>query len=163
MLFFWRFVCPLTNRREEPFYCTTISEHTKENCDTILRSRDPVSYTPSHPTRSAITIFRTVFRVTILAVGCILCAKSILLAAELFPFTPPPRSQQRSVEQQPVRPSLTSEELDRISKIATQARQLSPSDQNQLKNSTRKSLDEALGKGNLNQAKYFSELLRQID
>ena len=117
-----------------------------------------------HPTQSSITTFRTFLRVTILAVGCTLCATSFLFAAELFPYAPPSSSQQRSAEQQPAaRPQLSSEDLDRISKIAAKARGLNPSDKKQLKSSIQRSLDEAVAKGNLNQAQYFNELLRQID
>lgn len=117
-----------------------------------------------HPTRSVITTLRTILRVSILAVGYSLPASSVLLAAELFPYAPPSSSQQRSVEQQPApTPQLSSEDEKRISRIAAQAKQLSPTDRTQLKNSIQKSLDEAFAKGNLNQAKYFSELLRQIE
>ena len=118
----------------------------------------------SHPPRPTITTFRTFLRITILAVGCTLSANSLLFAAELFPFAPPSPSQQRSVEQQPAaRPQLSPEDLERISRIATQANQLNPPDRNQLKSGIQKSLNEAAAKGNPNQAKYFGELLRQID
>jgi hypothetical protein len=122
-----------------------------------------VSDIVSHPKRTAITTFRTLFRITILAVGCTLCATSLLFAAELFPYAPPSSSQQRSVEQQPAtRPKLSSEDLDRISKIVDQAQKLSPSDQKQLKSSIQRSLDEAVARGNMIQVQYFNELLRQI-
>jgi hypothetical protein len=120
--------------------------------------------TLSHPIRSALTTFRTFFPVTILAVGCSWPATSLLFAAELFPYAPPSSSQQRSVEQYPApTPQLSSEDEKRISRIAAQAKQLSPTDRTQFKSSSQKSFEEAFAKGNLNQAKYFSELLRQIE
>lgn len=118
----------------------------------------------SPPTRSSIIAFRTLLGITVLVGGCTLSAISFLFAAELFPFAPPSPSQQRSVEQQPAaRPQLSLEDMGRISKIITQAKQLSPSDRNQLKISIQKSLNEAAVKGNVNQTQYFGELLRQID
>jgi hypothetical protein len=117
-----------------------------------------------YPTRPSITTFRTFLRVTILAVGCTLSANSLLFAAELFPYAPPSPSQQRSVEQQnAARPQLSSEDLDRISKIVAQTKGLDPSAKRQLKSSFQISLDEAVAKGNQNQALYYRELLRQID
>ena len=139
---------------------------TKNKCDTVPRIMDHemVPHPSSHPTQSSITTFRTFLLITILAVGCALSAFSLLFAAELFPYAPPSSSQQRSAEQQPAaRPQLSSEDLDRISKIAAKARGLNPSDKQQLKSSIQRSLDEAVAKGNLNQAQYFNELLRQID
>ena len=117
-----------------------------------------------HHTRSSITIFRTFLVIAIFSAGCTLGGTSLLFAAELFPYTPPSPSQQRSVEQQPaLRPQLSLEDLDRISQIAGKARRLSPSDKQQLKSSIQRSRDEAEKKGNLSQGKYFNELLRQID
>lgn len=117
-----------------------------------------------HPTWSSITMFRTILRITILAVGSALSANSLLFAAELFPYAPPSSSQQRSGEQQSIpTPQLSSEDEKRISRITTQAKQLSPTDRNQLKNSIQKSLNEAAVKGNPNQVQYFGELLRQIE
>jgi hypothetical protein len=118
-----------------------------------------------HPTRPSIAIVRTSFRIAILAVGCTLSAISFLFAAELFPYAPPSPSQQRSVEQQPApTPQLSPEDMEGISRIATQAnKHLSSPDRNQLKSSIQKSLNEAAAKGNLNQVQYFGELLRQID
>ncbi len=116
-----------------------------------------------HPTRSSITTFGSFLRVTILAVGCSWLATALLFAAELFPYAPP-SSQQRSFEQQPApTPQLSSEDEKRISRIAAQAKQLSPTDRNHLKNSIQKSLNEAAVKGNPNQVQYFGELLRQIE
>jgi hypothetical protein len=117
-----------------------------------------------HPTRSSITKFRTILRVTILAVGCTLPTISFLFAAELFPFAPPSSSQQRSVEQQSVaKPQLTQEDLDRISQIASQATQLSQADQVKFKATIQKNLSDAIAKGNLAQAKYYRELLQRIE
>ena len=117
-----------------------------------------------YPPRSSITALRTFFGIAILAASCTLSVTPLVFAAELFPFAPPSSSQQRSVEQQPApTPQLSLEDEKRISRIADQAKQLSPTDRNQLKNSIQKNLDEAFAKGNLNQAKYFSELRRQIE
>jgi hypothetical protein len=110
-----------------------------------------------------IRMFRTFLRITIIAVGCTLSANSLLFAAELFPYAPP-SSQQRSVEQQRAPgPQLSSEDLANITKIVGQAKRLDAPAKVQLKNSIQKSHDEAVAKGNLSQALYFSELLRQID
>jgi len=139
---------------------------TNNNCATVPRIMDqelnPEILSP--PTRSSNIDFRTLLGITVLVGGCTLSAISLLFAAELFPFAPPP-SQQRSIEQQPPpgRSQLSQDDLDRISRIASQAKQLSPTDRNQLKISIQKSLNEAAAKGNVNQAQYFGELLRQID
>ena len=102
--------------------------------------------------------------VAILAGTCIVSIPSLSSAAELYPFTPPSSSQQRSIERQPAgKAQLSTEDETRISRIATQAKQLSPSDRSELKSSIQKSLNAAAAKRNLNQVKYFSELLRQID
>lgn len=135
-------------------------------CDTVphIIGHKMVLDALPHPARSLTTTFRTFLQFTIVAVGCSWPATALLFAAELFPYAPPSSSQQRSVEQYPApTPQLSSEDEKRISKIAAQAKQLSPTDRNQLKSSIQNSLDEAFAKGNLNQAKYFSELLRQID
>ena len=117
-----------------------------------------------HPPRSSITALRTFFGKAILAGSCIVSIPALSSAAELYPFTPPSSSQQRSVERQPAgKAKLSTEDETRISRITTQAKQLSPSDRNELKISIQKSLNEAAAKRNLNQVKYFSELLRQID
>jgi len=117
-----------------------------------------------HPTRHSIRTVRTIIRITILAVSSALSASSLLFAAELFPYAPPSSSQQRSFEQYPApAPQLSSEDEKRISRIAGQAKQLNSTDRTQLKNSIQKRFDEAFAKENLNQAKYFNELLRQID
>ncbi|WP_455388080.1 hypothetical protein, partial [Petrachloros mirabilis] len=94
--------------------------------------------------------FRNSFRIAILATCLPLSQTSFLHAAELFPFEPPSATQQRTVEKQSST-ALSVEDRDRISKLANQAKQLSPSDQKQLKQSLRRSLDSAIQKGDLNQ------------
>jgi hypothetical protein len=117
-----------------------------------------------HPTRSPITALRTFFGIAMLAGTCIVSIPSLSSAAELFPYTPPSPSQQHSVERQPAaKPQLSSEDLERISRIATQARTLESSKRIQLKNSIQRNLDDAVANGKLTQGKYFSQLLRQID
>jgi hypothetical protein len=117
-----------------------------------------------HPTRSPITALRTFFGIAMLVGSCTLSPLSLSSAAELFPYTPPSPSQQRSLERQPAgKAQLSTEDETRISRIAIQAKQLSPSDRSELKSSIQKSLNAAAAKRNLNQVKYFSELLRQID
>jgi hypothetical protein len=87
-----------------------------------------------HPLRSSITALRSFFGMAILAGSCALSALSLSSAAELFPYAPPSPSQQRSVERQPAaKPPLSSEDLDRISKIATQARNLESSKRIQMR------------------------------
>jgi hypothetical protein len=91
-------------------------------------------------------------------------AAALVFAAELFPYTPPSPSQQRSVEQQPkARPQLSSEDLDRITKLVARAKPLNLSDQKELKNSVLKSLNEAREKGNVNQITYYRELLHRLE
>ena len=118
----------------------------------------------AHHTRSSIRALQTFLGIAILAGSCAWLMTSFVSAAELFPYTPPSPSQQRSVERQSAaKPQLSAEDLERISKIATQARNLEPSKKIQLKNSIQRNLDDAVANGKLNQAKYFSQLLRQID
>ena len=103
--------------------------------DTVPRimEYEMIPDTLPHPTRSSVTTIRAFLLVAILAVGCALSANSLLFAAELFPYAPP-SSQQRSVEQYPApKPQLSSEDEKRISRIAAQAKQLSPTDRTQWK------------------------------
>jgi hypothetical protein len=117
-----------------------------------------------HPTRSPITALRTLFGIAMLVGSCILSAPSRLSAAELFPFPSQSSPQSRSIERQPTTPpQLSAEDEKRISRIASQTKQLSPSDRSQLKSSIQDSLNEAVANGKLNQAQYFRKLLRQID
>jgi hypothetical protein len=117
-----------------------------------------------HSIRSSITALRTFFGIAILIAGCTLPIASLVCAAELFPFPSPASPQQRSIERQSTAPpQLSAEDERRISRIATQTKQLSPSDRNQLKNSLQESLNEAVANGKLNQAQYFRKLLLQID
>jgi hypothetical protein len=134
--------------------------------DTVPRimEYEMIPNTLPHPTRSSITTLRIILLVSILTIGYTLSANSLLFTAELFPYAPPSSSQQRSFEQYPApAPQLSSEDEKRISRIAAQAKQLSSTDRTQLKNSIQKNFDEAFAKGSLIQAKYFSELLRQIE
>ena len=113
-------------------------------------------------TRSPITALRTFFGIAILVGSCTLSVLSLSSAAELFPFSPP-TSQQRSVEQVPqVRPQLSKEDINRITRLADQAKKLTPAEQQQLQGSIRQKLKGAVTQGNLNQAQYYTELLTQI-
>ncbi len=117
-----------------------------------------------HPTRSSIRALRTFFGIAMLVGTCIVSISSLSSAAELFPFPSQSSSQPRSIERQSTTPPrLSAEDEKRISRIASQAKQLSPSDRNQLKSSSQDSLNEAVANGKLNQAQYFRKLLRQID
>jgi hypothetical protein len=117
-----------------------------------------------HPTRSPITALRTFFGIAMLAGTCIVSILSLSSAAELFPFPSQSSSQPRSIERQSTTPpQLSAEDEKRISRIASQTKQLSPSDRSQLKSSIQDSLNEAVANGKLNQAQYFRKLLRQID
>jgi hypothetical protein len=115
-----------------------------------------------HPPRSSITALRTFFGIAILVGSCILSTPSLSSAAELFPFSPP-TSQQRSVEQVPqVRPQLSKEDINRITRLADQAKKLAPDEQRQLRGNIQRKQKEAVRQGNLNQAQYYTELLTQI-
>jgi hypothetical protein len=117
-----------------------------------------------HPLRSSITALRSFFGMAMLSASCAWLMTSLVYAAELFPFPSQSSTQQRSVERQPAgKAQLSTDDEKRVSMIATQAKQLSPSDRSELKSSIQKSLNEAAAKRNLNQVKYFSELLRQIE
>lgn len=91
-----------------------------------------------------------------------LSGESLSFGAELFPFSPP-TSQQRSVEPfNPATPQLSKEDLDRITRLAEQAKQLNTDEQKQLRGSLQRKLRSALTQGNINQAQYYTELLHQI-
>ena len=115
-----------------------------------------------HPPRSSITALRTFFGLAILAGSCISPIPSFVFAAELFPFSPP-TSQQRNLEQVPqVRPQLSKEDINRITRLADQAKKLAPDEQRQLRGNIQRKQKEAVRQGNLNQAQYYTELLTQI-
>jgi hypothetical protein len=72
--------------------------------------------------RSSITTLRAFFRIAILAGSCISPDTSLVFSAELFPFSPP-TSQQHATDQSPqVRPQLSKEDIDRITRLADQAK-----------------------------------------
>jgi ribosomal protein S13 len=118
--------------------------------------------TLSHPLQSPIRALQTFFGIALLAGSCILSTPSLSSAAELFPFSPP-TSQQRSVDQAPqVRPQLSREDINRITRLVDQAKKLSPDEQRQLRVNIQRKQKEAVRQGNLNQAQYYTELLTQI-
>jgi hypothetical protein len=85
-----------------------------------------------------------------------------LFGAELFPFSPP-TNQQRAVDQPAqVRPRLSKEDIDRVTRLADQAKKLTPNEQRQLQVSIQQKQKEAVRQGNLNQAQYYTELLTQL-
>ena len=129
-----------------------------------IRGHNMIRDNHSSSPRRSITTFLTILRITVLSTSCSLSTISFSFAAELFPFAPPSTSQQRPIEQHSTpRSQLPSEEIDKISKLAAQAKQLSPLDQKQLKENLRRSLDSAIARGNLNQVQYYNEVLRQIE
>lgn len=89
-------------------------------------------------------------------------AAPLLHAGELFPLAPSASSQQRIIEQ-PVRGRLTTEDREKIANLAVQAKKLTPEDQKKLKTTVQKSISDAAAQGNLNQVKFLSELLQQMD
>ena len=97
-----------------------------------------------------------------LAGVCAWLITSLAYAAELFPYSPP-ASQQRGIEQtSQVRPQLSQNDINRIARIADQAKKLTPAEQQQLQGSIRQKLKGAVTQGNLNHAQYYTELLTQI-
>ena len=85
-----------------------------------------------------------------------------LFGAELFPFSPP-TNQQRAVDQPAqVRSQLFKEDINRITRLADQAKKLTLDEQRQLRESIQRKQKEAVRQGNLNQAQYYTELLTQI-
>ena len=115
-----------------------------------------------HPARAPITALRTFFGIAMLAGVCAWLITSLAYAAELFPYSPP-ASQQRGIEQtSQVRPQLSQNDINRIARIADQAKKLTPAEQQQLQGSIRQKLKGAVTQGNLNHAQYYTELLTQI-
>ena len=97
----------------------------------------------SHPTRLSITALQTFFGIAILAGSCTSPITSVIFSAELFPFSPP-TSQQRSVDQTlQVRPQLSKEAIDRVTRLADQAKKLTPDEQRQLRVSIQQKQKEA--------------------
>ena len=152
---------------------TSLSEHTyapNEGIDknntyaTVPRivNHHMVLDTLLYPPRSSITALRTFFGIAILAGSCASPITSLMFAAELFPFSPP-TSQQRGGDQTPqVRPQLSKDDIDRITRLADQAKKLTLDEQEQRRGSIRQKLKGAVKQGNLNQAQYYSELLTQL-
>ena len=115
-----------------------------------------------YPPRSSITALRTFCCIAILVGSCTSPVTSLVFAAELFPFSPP-TSQQRGADQAAqVRPQLSKEDLNRITRLADQAKKLTSAEQQQLQGSIRQKLKGAVTQGNLNQAQYYTELLTQL-
>ncbi|MDH4084208.1 MAG: hypothetical protein OEV99_14695 [Nitrospira sp.] len=99
-----------------------------------------------------------------LVCSCAALLPSVIFGAELFPYAPPSPSQPRSIEQQPpARAQLSADDLDRIAKIAAQARALDFSKKQQLKQSIQNNLDDARTNKRFNQVAYFTQLLRALD
>ena len=61
-----------------------------------------------------------------------------------------------------MRPQLSKEDINRIARLADQAKKLTSDEQRQLQGSLRQKLKGAVSQGNLNQAQYYTELLTQI-
>jgi hypothetical protein len=81
-----------------------------------------------HPTRSPITALRTFFGIATLVGSCTVPVTSLLFAAELFPYSPPSSSQQRSVERQPAeRLQLSSEDRAEVGHSITSGVSAKPS------------------------------------
>lgn len=119
---------------------------------------------PFSSTRSFIMAVSRFVGLAALVCSCAPLLPSVMFGAELFPYAPPSPSQPRSIEQRPLaRTQLSSDDLDRIAKIAAQARALNFSKKQQLKQSIQNNLDDARANGRLNQATYFTQLLRALD
>ena len=115
-----------------------------------------------HSRRSPITALRTFFGIAILIASCTLPVTSLVFAAELFPFSPPTSQQHGADQAAQVKPQLSKEDINRITRLADQAKQLPLDEQRQLQGSIRQKLKGAVTQGNLNQAQYYTELLTQI-
>lgn len=102
--------------------------------------------------------------ISLLTIGALLGTGSLACSAELFPYTPPSTTQQRPMMQRPGQaPSLSAEERERLADLSAQAKKLSVSEQHQLKEVLRKSLESAGKAKNLAQVQYYSEALRQLE
>lgn len=89
---------------------------------------------------------------------------TLSFGAELFPYSPPSMTQQRPMVQRPEStPELTAEERARIEELSTQAKKLSTTEQQQVKDLLKKNLVSAARNKNWAQAQYFSEALRQLE
>lgn len=104
------------------------------------------------------------FCIRLLAIATLVETGSVACAAELFPYSPPSATQQRSMMQRPSgTPELSSEERARIAELSAQAKKLSVAEQQQLKDVLRKSLASAGKANNWAQVQYYSEALRQLE
>lgn len=102
--------------------------------------------------------------ISLLAISTFVGIGSLACAAELFPYSPPSATQQRSMMQRPsVTPELSSEERVRIAELSAQAKKLSVAEQQQLKEVLRKNLASAGKANNWAQVQYYSEALRQLE
>ena len=87
---------------------------------------------------------------------------SQLFGAELFPFSPPP-SQQRAVDQpSQARPQLSKEDITRATRLADQAKKLTPAEQQQFRENILRKQKDAVRDGSFAQAQYYTELLTQL-
>ena len=82
--------------------------------------------------------------------------------AELFPFSPP-TNQQRTLDQpSQLRPHLSKEDVTRATRLADQAKKLTPAEQQQFRENILRKQKEAVRDGSIAQAQYYTELLTQL-
>jgi hypothetical protein len=89
------------------------------------------------------------------------------LAAELFPYTPPPNAPAQQFEQRHISPQAQSAEpadKDKIyEQFAAKVKAMNRQEQEELRSALRNDLDGALKRGDVTTAKYYLELLKRID
>lgn len=108
--------------------------------------------------------FTSYLCISLITIATVIETGALVYSAELFPYTPPSATQQRSMMQRPSgTPELSSEERARIADLSAQAKKLSVAEQQELKDVLRKSLASAGKANNWAQVQYYSEALRQLE
>jgi hypothetical protein len=90
---------------------------------------------------------------------------SAAYAGELFPYSPPPASATQQIQQPAAPPPAppSADELRKIDALAREIAKLSPAQRKDVRDGVLDELNKAASRGDLQQIRYYSELLRRID
>jgi len=108
---------------------------------------------------------RSISRSCLAAGAALAAAGSVAYAGELFPYNPPANAPQQRQQQRTPQPAarLSDEEMSKIDKLAKEIAKLKTAQKKKVRAGVQKELDEAVSRADMQQVRYYNELLRRID
>ena len=109
--------------------------------------------------------FRLIFKRWLAGCAALAPAGSATYAGELFPYDPPAASAARQMQQRaPQRAvELSVEELRRIDELAREVGKLPTAQKRNVRAEVQNEMDKAVTRSDLQQIRFYNELLRRID